>query len=179
MKQLLKGLSVLMSRMDSIWILISSTVLFLLLLLAAQNGTAAISVLGFDTISLLPRITLSLSTFFDIQNTFTTSTLILAVLGSFLGGLNIALAYTYIRIRGEIILRSGLYSGVGLFLAFLGIGCAACGTAFLSVILGFFGFSAMLQMLPYKGEEIGYIGLIILLIATYVLAKKLDVPNVC
>lgn len=179
MKQLIRGLSTLMSRIDSVWVLICSTAIFLLLLLAVQNGSAAMSVLGFDAIEILPRIKLSLSTFFDIQNTFTSSTLILAILGSFLGGLNISLAYTYIRIRGELILRSGIYSGVGLFLAFVGIGCAACGTAFLSVVLGFFGFSAMLQMLPYRGEEVGYIGLIILLIATYVLAKKLDTPNVC
>ena len=76
-------------------------------------------------------------------------------------------------------MKSGLYSGIGLMVAFLGIGCAACGTAFLSLVLGFFGFSAMLNVLPYQGQEIGYIGLIILCIATYSLAKKVTAPNVC
>lgn len=96
-----------------------------------------------------------------------------------MGGINISLAYTYVKIRGEAIVKSGLYSGFGLFLAFLGVGCAACGTAFLSVILGFFGFSAMIGALPYQGAEIGYIGLIFLCIATYSLSKKVTAPNVC
>jgi hypothetical protein len=85
----------------------------------------------------------------------------------------------YVKVRGEVILKSGLYSGVGLLFAFLGIGCAACGTAFLSVLLSFFGFSAMLSVLPYQGQEIGYVGIIFLCIATYTLAKKVTAPNVC
>jgi len=96
-----------------------------------------------------------------------------------LGGINISLAYTYMRLRGQIILRSGLYSGIGVFMAFLGIGCAACGTALLSILLGFFGLSAMLNLLPYQGQEIGYIGLIFLSIASYSLAQKVSAPNVC
>ena len=83
------------------------------------------------------------------------------------------------RLRGEIVFKSGLYSGIGLILAFLGFGCAACGTALLSVILGFFGFSAMLRLLPYQGLEIGYVGLIFLCMATYTLAQKVAVPNIC
>ena len=83
------------------------------------------------------------------------------------------------RLRGEIILRSGLYSGIGLLMAFLGVGCAACGTALLSVLLGFFGFSTMLSVFPYQGEELGYIGIIILLIATYTLSRKVVSPAVC
>lgn len=81
--------------------------------------------------------------------------------------------------RGEIILRSGLYSGAGLILAFLGVGCAACGTALISILLGVFGFSTMLQVFPYQGEEVGYIGLLILLIATYSLSQKVAAPSVC
>lgn len=83
------------------------------------------------------------------------------------------------KVRGDLIIQSGLYSGLGLIFAFLGIGCAACGTALLSVVLSFFGFSTMLSVLPYKGEEIGYIGILILCIATYVLAQKVTAPNVC
>jgi hypothetical protein len=63
--------------------------------------------------------------------------------------------------------------------AFIGIGCAACGTAFLSIILSFFGFSAMLSLLPYEGQEIGYTGLIFLCIATYSLSRRVARSNVC
>ena len=179
MKQLLDSLRLIASRKDSRRVIIISTLLLLLLLLISQNGSSAFSVLTFKSLPLFKRLTLFFITIFNIKDTFTGGTLILATLGSLLGGINLSLAYTYMKTRGEVILKSGLYSGVGLFVAFLGIGCAACGTAFLSVLLGFFGFTTMLNVLPYQGEEIGYIGLIFLCIATYTLAKKVTTPNVC
>lgn len=179
MQHLSESISLIAERRDSRLVIILATLLFVLLLLAFQNGGSAYQILQFEAIPLFTRIGLFLKTLFDIHSTFTGSTLILAVLGSFLGGINLSLAYTYVKLRGEIIARSGLYSGMGLLLAIVGIGCAACGTALLSVILGFFGLSAMLNILPYQGVEIGYIGLIILLMATYVLAKKVAAPAVC
>lgn len=179
MNQLSSSISLIFERRDSRLVMIVSTLLFLLVLLAFKNGGSSYQLLQFEAIPFFKRFLLSLQTFFDIQSTFTPGTLLLAILGSFLGGINISLAYTYVKLRGEIIVHSGLYSGIGLLLAICGIGCAACGTALLSVILGFFGFSTMLSVLPYAGVEIGYIGLIILLIATYVLAKKVAAPAVC
>jgi hypothetical protein len=179
MHQLSESMSLIFSRKDSRLVIVLSTALFIVLLLAVQNGKEAFSLLQFTALSPAHRVSLFITTLFDMRSTFTTSTLLLAVLGSFLGGINLSLAYTYIRLRGEAILHSGLYSGAGLLLAFLGIGCAACGTAFLSVLLGFFGFSAMLDVLPFEGVEVGYVGLMILLIATYALAKKVAAPLVC
>lgn len=179
MKKLVHGLTLIMQRADSCLVIIVSTLIFFGLLLLATNGRAALDTLSFTALPLAKRLGLAMSTFFEIKNSFNTGSLLLAVLGSFIGGINISLAYTYIRLRGEIIIKSGLYHGVGLFLAFLGIGCAACGTAFLSVLLGFFGFSTMLRVLPFEGQEIGYIGLIFLCIATYSLAQKITEPNVC
>ncbi|MEZ0209277.1 MAG: hypothetical protein ACAH17_03830 [Candidatus Paceibacterota bacterium] len=179
MKSLTESLELIVQRKDSRLVIILSTLLFLFLLLLVQNGKSALDVYDFQALPFLTRLKLGLSTLFDISSSFTTSTLLLAGLGSLLGGINLSLAYTYMRLRGEVILHSGLYSGLGLFAAFLGIGCVACGTALLSVLLGFFGFSAMLNFLPYQGEEIGYIGLLILCLATYSLSKKVMTPNVC
>lgn len=179
MKHLVTSLSLIVRRKDSRLVIIISTFAFFFLLLLAQNGKASYELLSFDSLPIMKRINLSFLTLFDIKDTFSGGALILAILGSFLGGINISLAYTYMRVRGEVIVKSGLYSGVGLLLAFFGIGCAACGTALLSVLLGFFGFSAMLQLLPYQGQEIGYIGLIFLCMATYTLAQKVSMPNVC
>ncbi len=179
MNQLTASLSLIFSRKDSRYVMICVTFAFLFLLLLVENGASALVILSFDALPIFRRLLLAFQTFFDITSTFTASTLILAVLGSCLGGINLSLAYTYMRLRGDVIVRSGLYSGLGLFVAFLGIGCAACGTALLSVIFGFFGFSAMLQILPYEGMEIGYIGLLILCLASYTLAKKVAAPNVC
>jgi len=46
-------------------------------------------------------------------------------------------------------------------------------------VLSVFGFSALITFLPYRGAEIGYLGLLVLCIATYSLAKKVTAPNVC
>lgn len=179
MKHLVTSLSLIVRRKDSRWVIIISTIIFASMLLVVENGKAASQIMSFEALPFLKRITLALSTLFDIKNTFTGGALILAILGSFLGGINLSLAYTYMRLRGAVLLHSGLYSGIGLLFAFFGVGCAACGTALLSVVLGFFGFSAMLNVLPYQGQEIGYIGLIFLCIATYTLSHKVAVPNVC
>ncbi len=179
MKQLLFSLQLILTRKDSRYVIIFSTISFLVLLLLVQNGKSVLDIFSFTSLPFLKRIMLGISTLFDIKNTFTGGTLILSILGSLLGGINLSLAYTYIKMRGELILKSGIYSGFGLLLAFLGVGCAACGTAFLSVLLGLFGFSTMLNVLPYQGEEIGYIGLIFLSIATFMLAQKVASPNVC
>jgi hypothetical protein len=179
MKHLVTSLTLIVKRKDSRLVIIIGTIVFLVLLLLVQNGRAAYDVFGFDSIAMSRRLSLATLTLFDITNTFTAGALILAVLGSLLGGINLSLAYTYMILRGRVLLHSGLYSGIGLLFAFFGVGCAACGTALLSVILGFFGFSAMLNVLPYQGQEIGYIGLIFLCMATYTLAHKVAVPNVC
>ncbi len=179
MKSLQTSLALIFSRKDSRLLIIVSTLVMLLLLLVVQNGRSAIDILSFDVLSFSSRVALFLKTLFDITSAFSTSTLILAILGSFLGGINLSMAYTYMKVRGDLIIQSGLYSGLGLFFAFLGIGCAACGTALLSVVLSFFGFSTMLSVLPYNGEEVGYIGILILCIATYTLAQKVTAPNVC
>lgn len=179
MKHLSESISLVFQRKDSRLVIIITTLVFFLLLLLVQNGKSAFALLSFDALPFFKRIGLFLGTLFDIKSTFSTGTLLLAILGSLLGAINLSLGYTYIRVRGEAIVHSGLYSGLGLVLAFLGIGCAACGTAFLSVILGFFGFSTMLNLLPFEGQEIGYIGLMILLVATYTLSKKVAAPLVC
>lgn len=179
MKPLIDGLHLVATRKDARYVIIIATVVFMLLLLATQNGKVAWSAFDLTSFSLIKRISLFFSLFFDITSTFTAGALILAVLGSLLGGINLALAYVYVQVRGQMLMKSGLYSGLGLVFAFLGVGCAACGTALLSVILSFFGFSAMLDVLPYQGQEIGYIGIIFLCIATYTLAHKVMAPNVC
>ncbi len=179
MKHLANGISLVFLRKDSRIVLIISTAIFFLLLLLSENGKTAYSVFSFDTITYSKQIKLFFSTLFDISNTFSTNSLILSTLGSLLGGINISLAYIYMKERGKVIIKSGLYSGVGLFLAFIGIGCAACGTALIAVLLSFLGLSTMIHALPYQGQEIGYIGIIFLCMATYSLAVKVTAPTTC
>lgn len=166
-----QGISLIMSRKDSRMVCICCAIIFFCSILFVQNIDAAMSIASFNT-------WLGLTTLFDFS-IFSRNTLIISILGSLIGAINISLAYTYIRLRGKVILSSGLYSGIGLLSALIGIGCAACGTAFTSVIVSFFGIASMFQALPYKGEEVGYIGIIILSLATYSLSRKVSSPLVC
>lgn len=168
-----------MLRGDSRLVVILTSALFFLLVLLVQNGSSFFDAFTLTSLPPLRRFMLALSTLFDLTSTFTVDALIIALVGSLLSGLNIALLYVYMKVRGTAVLRSGLYSGLGLILALLGVGCVACGAALLSAVLSFLGFSTVLAVLPYHGVEIGYLGLIVLLIATYTLSKKATAPLVC
>lgn len=179
MKNLIDGLHLIMMRKDSRMVFVIAVLTFLLGVLLVQNGKNAFPMLGFESLSFFKRISLFFGTLFDLTSVFTPTALVLAVVSSVIGAVNISLAYTYMHLRGGAIVKSGLYSGTGLVFAFLGVHCFACGTALLSVILSFFGLGAVLKILPYHGQEIAFLGLLIISIATYSLAQKVKAPNVC
>ena len=89
MKHLVTSLRIIVRRKDSRLVIIISTLVFMLLLLLTENGRASYDIFSFDSLSLSKRSMLAISTLFDIKNTFTAGALILAVLGSFLGGINL------------------------------------------------------------------------------------------
>jgi hypothetical protein len=179
MKNLIDGLRLIMIRRDSRMVFVIAVFTFLIGVVLVQNGKNAFPMLGFESIPALKRISLFFGTLFDITSVFTPVAFTLAVVSSFIGAVNISLAYTYMRLRGEVIVGSGLYSGTGLVFAFFGVHCFACGTALLSVLFSFFGLGAVLKLLPYHGQEIAFLGLLIIFVATYSLAQKVKVPNVC
>lgn len=67
----------------------------------------------------------------------------------------------------------GVISGV------LGIGCAACGTFVLTSVLALVGAGGLVALLPFSGQEFGFLGVGLLLYANYVLLQKLREPFVC
>lgn len=179
MQPISSSLKTIFSRKDSINVFWISTLLIFLVILFFQNGMDAMQVLNFNLFSPSEKATLFLKTLFDVVNPFTASTITVVILSSLLSGLNISLLYTYNKLRSEAIIKSGLYSGIGLIFALLGVGCVACGTALLVTLLSFVGLSSTLQILPYRGEEVAYIGLIVIIIATYNLMKKVSSPYTC
>ena len=147
MEQMVSGISLVTKRKDSrrIVIMVTAGLLFILLLTESLRGSS------------IPP----------------TGTLILITLGSFLAGINLSLAYTYMDIRKGT-LWSAFNWSLSSVLSFVTTITHMYGTAVFSIILGFLGFSAMVRWLPGKGEDVGYIGLIILLIATFALAQRLE-----
>lgn len=180
MKYFFRGISLIVLEKKTRFIFILATALFFLIILIVQNGSQALSVASMPLFHLTQRLDLFFSILFDITNAFTQSTLFLSIFSSILGGINISLAYYYFKIRGlSFKKRHILGNGVGMFFAFLGVGCAACGTVFLGTLLSLIGASGILTKLPYSGEEIGVLGVIILSMATYSIARKASMPLTC
>ena len=106
-----------------------------------------------------------------------TTTIAIAILF----GTNIALLGFYIStvrsVRGSI--SAGSSSLGGLISGLFGIGCAACGTFILSTLLTSFGAAGLLMILPFRGEELGLIGIGLLTYSIILLGKKLQQPFVC
>jgi len=179
MFEILKSLQLVFTRRDTALVLICSILFFLLVFLLSEKAGSIESLWQLRIFSIPERLTLIYLFLISPGSSFMTNGVILGIAGSILGGLNLSFSYLYFKTRAESVLRSNLYSGTGLVLAFLGIGCAACGTALLASLLGILGLSSLLGYLPYGGVEVGYLGLGVLVIGTYILAQKITGPKVC
>lgn len=167
------------TRKDGREVVLVTFIFFVALAFFLQNGTSAYEVLSFQSLSPVERSILWAKVLFSVEGSFTPSGVVLMLLASFLGSYNTGLAYIYMYTRGKSLLRGKIHNGVGIIIAFLGIGCSACGTALVAVILSGLGLSSVLGVLPHKGEEIAYLGVLVLFIGTYTLVNKLRAPLVC
>ena len=95
-------------------------------------------------------------------------------------GINTSLVLAYVRMRRDKMRATGVASGLlGTLAGLLGLGCAACGTFVLSPLLVTIGAGGLIASLPFGGEELKYIGIILLLLSAYLLARDLNKPSVC
>ena len=179
MNDLFKSIKLVSKRRDAVLVFALSFCLFALLILISEKASALQSLLQFQYFSLGERLHLALVFLFSVKSSFLTTGIVLSFFGSVLGAMNITFAYLYFKRRAGVLVKHHVYSGAGMFVAFLGIGCAACGSALLTAMLGMFGLSSILGFLPYQGAELGVIGLIILAVTTLALAKKVAGPKVC
>lgn len=148
MEQMAKSISLVTMRKDSRRIIAVSTLLLLFFLLVIKSAKGG-------------------------EYSTSSGIIILSILGSLLAGINLSLAYTYADLRRGT-LWSVFHWNIPSILSFMKTVGRAYGTAAFSILLGFFGFSAMFSIMPGKSEEVGYIGLIILLIAMYALAHRIE-----
>lgn len=94
---------------------------------------------------------------------------VLLLLVAALTGVNVAVAVYHFREHG-VRLRSGGTSAAGVLLGTLGAGCAACGSAVLLGLLGLFGVSTSLLLLPLDGLEFAVLALVVITLSLYWLA---------
>ncbi|HWO07175.1 MAG TPA: hypothetical protein VNM40_01170 [Candidatus Paceibacterota bacterium] len=99
---------------------------------------------------------------------------------SLLIGLNVALLEFYFRMYRAAPSAAAAGSGVvGALAAILGFGCAACGSLFLASLAASVGGVGFLAFLPYGGEELGHVGIALLMLSSFLLVRAINRPPVC
>jgi hypothetical protein len=89
-------------------------------------------------------------------------------------GLNAALVYHYMRDQVRMNHAAGV-SVAGTMIGLLGVGCAACGSVLLASLLGVGAVAA----LPFHGQELAWIGLVVTALATFNIAQHIADPAAC
>tara|TARA_B100002051_G_scaffold276795_1_gene328271 strand:- start:1763 stop:2239 length:477 start_codon:yes stop_codon:yes gene_type:complete len=138
-------------------------------------------ILTSDAIGWLDKGSFFLSLYGSLKTNFTVWSAAYLIVVALLFGLNIALLVYYIRRRqGPVTEKKAQIASIGgAVSAFLGIGCAACGSVVLTAVFGLAGAGAVLTFLPLHGLEFGLVGIFSLSLAIRYLAKKINDPLVC
>lgn len=115
----------------------------------------------------------------SIGTNFTTLSATYTIAIAVLFGIYVAMLAYFLKRRIKEVGQGGVTTGfLGIMSGVLGVGCAACGS-FLLTSLSLVGASGVLAFLPLGGSEFGIIGVILLALAIYMTAKKIQDPLVC
>ncbi len=91
-----------------------------------------------------------------------------------LTGINLVLVFqrlSLLRSAGKLHLVVGGSSVLG----FIGSGCAACGLPILAIL----GLSGSIAYLPFRGMELSYLSIFLLLVSLFFLTKKINEAKSC
>ncbi len=88
---------------------------------------------------------------------------------SALTGINVAMAGYHLR-QHDLTVAGGSASVLGVVFGTLGAGCAACGSAVFLGILGVFGVSTSVLLLPLDGLEFALLALVVITLSIHWLA---------
>lgn len=155
--------------------------LTLSLMVLLPNMAVLSAVLFSPAVSALSKVAFVGALYGSLVTNFTIVSAVSVVLISGLFGINAALLGYFIkRARGVGKVRATRTTTLsGMVAAVLGVGCAACGSAVLVVVLKLIGIAWIISYLPLHGAEFGLIGVGLLLLTTRSLARKISDPLVC
>lgn len=144
------------------------------------NLPLIVKIMGHPGISLLQKLDLPISLLGSIATNFTLLSALYTIAIALLFGVNLAMTIYFLRRKVSEVRQSGVATGfIGLASGVLGMGCAACGSLLLTSGLSLVGASGILAFLPLAGGEFGILGVILLLISIYFIAKQIQNPAVC
>lgn len=151
-----------------------------LMIIAPIYSTAA-QVLLASSVSILEKLQFIWSLYGILGTNYTILTASTVVLIACMFGVNVTLLMYYLkRTRGATRVRAvGRTTIGGTVAAILGIGCAACGSAVLLVVLKLLGITWLLAYAPLEGAEFGLLGVAALMYVAYTLIKHINEPLTC
>ena len=142
--------------------------LFLLLIIWLPNLRLLSDLLFSSKTDLLDKIKFIFGSFAILNNNFSLAGKFFSLLISLLAGLNTALFIYYLK-EQRLIWKSGGVGFLGMVSGLLGVGCASCGSIFLSLL----GFSGAVAVLPFHGQEFNFLAIGLLSFSLYESSKKI------
>ena len=132
-----------------------------------------------STISFFEKASFLTNLVSSIQTNFSTVTATYTILIAGFFGINVAMTTYYFR-QEKTITGKGLGTGIGGFISgIFGIGCATCGSFIITPLLALIGAGGFLTLLPFGGEEFGFLGVGLLGFSVMSVAKKINQPSTC
>jgi len=95
-----------------------------------------------------------------------------------LAGINGSMLVYYLKRRVARDRAAGL-GALGMVLGILGIGCAACGSIILSSLVGIGAAARVVGVLPFGGNELSVVGILLLGYSISQIANKITNPATC
>ncbi len=164
------------------YVLLSVVIAFVAFALATwfPNFGLLYSILKDPLVPLTDKVMLPINLLGSISTNFTTLAAFYTIVIALLVGINAALTTYQIRRQRRGFSGSGAAaSSLGVLSGIFGIGCAACNSLVLMSALGVVGGAGIIPFLPLKGGEFGIAGVLLLAVATYLLARQITRPLVC
>jgi len=131
-----------------------------------------------STMTLWQKTNLLTSLLGSLQTNFTPLSRTLTFISAGLAGIQVGLLVFYLKQTARIQQTMGM-STLGIATSMLGVGCVSCGSVVLTSLIGFGSATAVLGFLPFRGQEFGFLGIGILLVAIHITIKKINDPLVC
>jgi hypothetical protein len=131
-----------------------------------------------STMTIGQKTNLLVALFGSLKTNFTFLSLVITLFTAVLSGIQVSLLTHYLRESFKINQALGT-STLGFVSSMLGIGCASCGSVAITSFLGLGASASVLIFLPLKGQEFGFIGIILLLVSILYTAKKINQPITC
>mgnify|MGYP001571152778 CR=1 FL=1 len=163
-------------RWPSSWLIAGFTTLLVLeLSVNIQNLGLAKTILTSSSIPVQEKLSYFTSILGSFGTNYTLLSAFFTVLNAFLIGLNVALLVFSLRRLHSVLVESGLGGVGGVVTGFLGIGCAACGSALLSLL----GLSGVVTLFPFRGVEFSMIATLLLLASLVSTSRRLQSNGAC